>query len=224
MGEYAMYAGEEIKIGTCESMYYLRADQAHRVTPLEGNVHPIGGRDGIRFRFPWPDEDGTAPGAFEDPFRGHRLHAVRSPESVPHYTVQFKAANGYLVSLPCPEQSDSGTLTTAAGESAYRVGRNGYGGATELVQQRWYSGRLVAVLKCKGCGAMWRLPELSDAQPVIDALHAEADGYARDAERNGTAGDALHAVRLRSIADRVALGYDRERNAFAVLAQTAGAQ
>ena len=28
MGEYAKYAGERVKIGTCEDMYYLRDDQA----------------------------------------------------------------------------------------------------------------------------------------------------------------------------------------------------
>lgn len=29
MGEYATYKGQEIKIGTCEDCYYLRADQRH---------------------------------------------------------------------------------------------------------------------------------------------------------------------------------------------------
>ena len=32
MGEYASYLGERIKIGTCENMYYLRADQRHLVS------------------------------------------------------------------------------------------------------------------------------------------------------------------------------------------------
>ena len=31
MGEYARFRGAEIKIGTCESMYYLRADQRHLI-------------------------------------------------------------------------------------------------------------------------------------------------------------------------------------------------
>jgi hypothetical protein len=54
MGEYALYKGQQIKIGTCETMYYLRADQAHLVTPLPGNVDPIKDADEIRFRFPSP--------------------------------------------------------------------------------------------------------------------------------------------------------------------------
>jgi hypothetical protein len=208
MGEYALYNDEEVKIGTCEDMYYLRADQAHLVTAQPGNVDPVRDRDGIRFRFPFPDEDGIEPGGFENCQRSVRLD-VKVPQGVEHYSVQFKADNGYLVSLPCPEMASEGVLSVTADGSdhVYRVHRNGYGGAAGLVQQRYWEGLLVAVCHCKGCGTAYRLPTLEDVQPVIDALHDEADKYARTAERNGTNGDALHAVRLRTIADRVAAGY-----------------
>lgn len=55
MGEYAMYGGHQIKIGTCEDMYYLRADQAQRVRPERGSVDPFRQAPEIRFRFPWPE-------------------------------------------------------------------------------------------------------------------------------------------------------------------------
>lgn len=35
MGEYANYMGQRVKIGTCESMYYLRWDQRGKVTNSE---------------------------------------------------------------------------------------------------------------------------------------------------------------------------------------------
>jgi hypothetical protein len=58
MGEYARYNGSDIKIGTCEDMYYLRADQAHLVTaPVDGMLDPIKYAAQIRFRFPFPEED-----------------------------------------------------------------------------------------------------------------------------------------------------------------------
>ena len=58
MGEYAKHKGEEIKIGTCENMYYLRFDQRHKVKALPGNVDPNGADAyALRFRFPWPNED-----------------------------------------------------------------------------------------------------------------------------------------------------------------------
>ena len=47
MGEYAYFRGQRIKIGTCEDLLYLRADQAASVsradTPLDWH--------GYRFRF-----------------------------------------------------------------------------------------------------------------------------------------------------------------------------
>jgi len=63
MGEYALYNGKEIKIGTCETMYYLRWDQRHLVEPIKGNVNPALD-SGLRFRLPWPDEDHIEPGQF----------------------------------------------------------------------------------------------------------------------------------------------------------------
>lgn len=65
MGEYALYNGEQIKIGTCESMYYLRWDQRHNVIPLPGNVDPIKDVESIWFRIPKRDELNIEPGAFE---------------------------------------------------------------------------------------------------------------------------------------------------------------
>ena len=217
MGEYAQYNGEEIKIGTCEDMLYLRADQAHLVKPLPGNVDPVRDRDGIRFRFPFPDEDGKAPGDFDDCDRGQTLWGVKVPEGVDHYTVQFKASNGYLVSLPCPEGPQP------EGQP-YKIHRNGYGGSVKLVQQRYWEGRLVAVCQCKGCGAAYRLPDLEDAQPIIDELHREADRESRTAQQNDTPGNEAIAQRLRTIADRVAAGYavaTRYRVEFAATARSA---
>ena len=40
MGEYAKYQGEEIKIGTCEDLYYLRADQAFKVEGIDNSLDP----------------------------------------------------------------------------------------------------------------------------------------------------------------------------------------
>ena len=72
MGEYAKYNGESIKIGTCEDMYYLRADQAFQVEPEDNSVNPRDPKDAreLRFRFPFPDEDGIEPGGFEPVERG----------------------------------------------------------------------------------------------------------------------------------------------------------
>ena len=61
MGEYALYNGEQVKIGTCENLYYLRYEHRKQVQPLPNNLNPNGDEQyECRFRFPWPDEDYTA--------------------------------------------------------------------------------------------------------------------------------------------------------------------
>lgn len=165
MGEYATRRsdGESIKIGTCEDMYYLRADQRHLVTPESGSSF------GTRFRFPWPDEDGTAPGAFNgDHARSACLHGLKPPTTVDHNTVQFSAHAGYLLSLPCPEANDHKGLH-----------RNGFVGAVRLTQFRLLDdGRLVPVLMC-ACGAKWRAEEENDILEIVTACRAEADAKLR---------------------------------------------
>lgn len=221
MGEYAMYRGERIKIGTCESMYYLRAEQAGDVQPLPGNVNPTDPDDlrAIRFRFPWPDEDGIEPGALghgeyeRGPWLNLDLPALAH---VDHYSVQFKSTNaeGYLVSLPCPE-SNSPMLTVMA-ENGIRVGRNGFPGNVRLVEQAWRGGRLVGILQCQ-CGARFNLPAVEDVQPVLDKLEELAQREDRTTELMLNRGDietreqsahVASAERHREIAKRLRAGYD----------------
>jgi len=210
MGEYANLVGSggEIKIGTCENMYYLRYDQRRQIWPIRGSLNPADPETQreIRFRFPWPDEDNNAPGDFDDPMRKLRVNVTHPPE-VEHSTIQFVArAEGYLVSLPCPEGPDAET----------RVNRNGFAGPAFLTQQRVWEGRLVGVLQCT-CGIAYRLPTLDDAQPVIDDIRRQASNIRRDsagvhhlnADRGEIlAGDEQNAQRLDTIAERLAAGYD----------------
>jgi hypothetical protein len=182
MGEYAKLkgTGEEVKIGTCEDMLYLRYDQRDRVWAQYGNVDPnrADHQETIRFRFPWPDEDNVQPGKFADPFRRLAVH-VPAPEGVEHGHVQFVAQReGYNVCIPCPEGPEA--------THGLRVHRNGFPGPAFLVQQAVRGGRLVAIMECV-CGRRYNLPTLKDAQPVID-----------DIRKRG----------LSVIADRLAAGYE----------------
>ncbi len=225
MGEYAKYNGEEIKIGTCESMYYLRADQAHLVTAMSGNVDPVRDRESIRFRFPFPDEDGKAPGDFEDYDRGVRVDGplvaeiLRRFDPASHDRIQFVASqHGYNVCLPCPEAHSAGDdaygskpsegvlSLTDGSEHAYQVHRNGFRGALFVKQQRWQGDTLTTVVGC-ACGALWRLGTLADAEALIVALRSMGDHEADELNRYGSParGKFYHAI-----ADRIAAGYVRE--------------
>jgi hypothetical protein len=190
MGEYATYLGQSIKIGTCEEMYYLRADQAHKVYAESGNVDPIRDAESIRFRFPWPSEDSIAPGGFDDYDRKLSIPGMVAPAELAesHHPIQFVAqSHGYNVCLPCPE---SGTA-----EHGLKVHRNGFAGAVFLVQQRLVDGQLLPILHCT-CGMAWRVPEDESAE-IFAALEAAAL-----AERRRSFYDV--------IAERIRQGYDRD--------------
>lgn len=214
MGEYATLRrnGENIKIGTCEDMYYLRHNQRNQVTAELGSVDPNNPATAseLRFRFPWPDEDALEAG---DDGPGHRYHrgvyvpgATVPAGGVEHYTVQFKADAGYLVSLPCPEgQPDAIPGLT--------IHRNGFSGAVHLVSQKPTPDgtTLRAIFRCGGCGVMWRAETWADAEPYVVALRAEADSRDRQGQHNGTG--AADRCFWDQVADRLTDGYPEGRAA-----------
>lgn len=214
MGEYATYNGQEIKIGTCEDMYYLRADQARKVRPISGNVNPVRDAGEIRFRFPFPDEDGIEPGAFKDFNRGLAVWGIEPPVDIDHYSIQFSNAAGLLVSLPCPESND--------GKSApYKIHRNGYGGPVKIVQQRLVDGQLKLVCQCGSCGAAYRCQTIEEAEPVIEALLKQVEEMKRVAERDRRPIDA-RARFFTEMAKRIVDGYTKP-NAWTVSPQPVAA-
>ncbi len=200
MGEYATRKsdGQKIKIGTCENMYYLRYDQREQVRAESGNVDPVADAAELRFRFSWPDEDTNKPGDFDDYGRSLRIDHFDASTDVEHSSVQFSAHNGYLVSLPCPEAGAS-TITDSDGiASPLTVHKNGYGGAVHLCFHRFRPEvGLVPILKCGGCGAMWRIEDRDKIESLAVALRSDADHMPRDDARR----NYYHTV-----ADRVLAG------------------
>jgi hypothetical protein len=216
MGEYAKYQGNEIKIGTCEDMYYLRYDQRRLVRHLPGNVDPNDPETAcqLRFRFPWPDEDDCqepgSDGPGHDYERSVHIRGALTPDSFEHYPIQFQSAAGYLLSIPCPESLEK----DAQGNpmlNGYRVARNGHRGVVHLCQQKPAKDgvTLMAILKCGGCGAKWRAETWADAEPYVVALRAEGDRRHKDVwieDENGVKqyeGEKF----WHTIADRVTAGY-----------------
>jgi hypothetical protein len=192
MGEYMrrISDGARIKVGTCEDLWSLRYDQLRDVAYC-GDADPSRALDIYRFRFPWPDEDGTPPGDYADPFRELGISGVAPPEiGLEHSTCQFVSHHGYVVSLPCPESP----------EGDPRVVRNGNAGPVRLAGQAIRGGRLVAICRCGGCHVPYRVPTLEDAQPILTALRATAEWRAVN-------GDAHSARWYGTVAERLEAGY-----------------
>jgi hypothetical protein len=203
MGEYAKFNNDSIKIGTCEEMYYLRYDQRHLVQYERGSVD-LEDKETlaqVRFRFPFPSEDNIMPGGFSDHTYGIRVpDAYDMSDGLDHSLVQFRASNGYLTNLPCPESTE---WIDHAGyklhnQTAIKVHLNGYGGKAKLVQQKYVNGQLWAVCACCGCGTKWRLDQDS-GMALADSFTAEAAKMERQGLRNW--------ADYREIATRIRAGY-----------------
>lgn len=199
MGEYVkLKCGQEIKIGTCEDMYYARYEQAKKLLSTDDRkiyLKP----DTNRWRFPFPQEDNIQIGSFQDYDYGLPLCVPR--DSVfcckEHDTVSFSTGNspsmrGFNVnySLPCPANREAVAKAITAG---FRVGHlidNQV--VVEIVQQKPVAGGdLQTVLRCLWCRNKWRLGK-DEAIALTEFLR----GYSEDRK------DYYNTV-----ADRVTAGY-----------------
>jgi hypothetical protein len=122
MGEYAIRKsdGEEIKIGTCETMYYVRYEDRDKVAPLPGNVDlKDAHKYGLRFRLPIFAEDGVKPGDYQGV--GDSLPLFHKETKKPFPIEGAKPGRVYVtheesgiqVSFPCYH---GGRLPTNSGE------------------------------------------------------------------------------------------------------------
>jgi hypothetical protein len=173
MGEYAIRKsdGQEIKIGTCSSMYYLRYEDRKKVTSLNGNVDPC--KDmGLRFRIPFVDEDHILPGEYE-PFRGASLYGFEDTdlsESVGN--IQIKHESGLLVNVNCyhgeklPEKGID--------FNPFWNGKAGY--FYELRFIKTTKSGIKPIIGCRYCSKMWCC-DWSDIMPYITDVELKKRFY-----------------------------------------------
>ena len=159
MGEYARRKsdGAEIKIGTCESMYYLRLEDKDKVSPMEGSGF------GHYWRLPFPDEDNILPGDYEDYNRKERIYRENDNFTDPSTanepgTMQMHNESGLLVNVKCyhgeklPEDSKD-----------VKFHWNGKSWFLELYCLRTDGDKVFPIVACRFCGKMWRY-EWSDVE------------------------------------------------------------
>jgi len=177
MGEYANFNDEQIKIGTCESMYYLRYEDRKKVFPLEGNVNPRT-QTGLFWRLPYPEEDNIQPGRYEIYNRSERLwkregkgqfeHCVdfSDPETAEQPgTIQLTHPSGLLVNVPCYHGEK---LPYNTGD--IKVFWNGKSWSLELAFIKNVSeNEVLPIVKCRHCDSLWRY----SWNEILPYLHGE---------------------------------------------------
>jgi hypothetical protein len=168
MGEYALRKSDEveIKIGTCESMYYLRYEDRDKVSKLPNNLDPARDAIGLFFRLPFPDEDDVLAGDYKDHNRGLRLyqsvnagtasawHQDFTDESTVNEpgVIQLRhEASGLLLNVPCYHGHKLPDVV-----APMKAFWNGKGHAFELAHVKATEDGVLPVVRCRHCGGMWR--------------------------------------------------------------------
>lgn len=157
MGEYAKRRSDavEIKIGTCESMYYLRYEDRNKVEAMDGNINPSESMN-LRWRLPLPDEDNVLPGEYEDYNRAVRLYNstrgdFRFPESIKNTgIIQLTHPIGLLVNETCyhGEKLPDSTDTT-------KYHWNGKTWSWALSSVKNTKDGIKPIISCRWCNMSW---------------------------------------------------------------------
>jgi hypothetical protein len=162
MGEYAIRKsdGQRVKIGTCESMYYLRYEDRNKVTHESGNVDPMKDAESLRFRLPFLDEDEIQPGDYEDHNRGLRLYRASAVngcssdfeiEAEPGI-MQLRHESGLLLNVPCYHGAKLPEVV-----SPMKAFWNGKSWSIELYRLRPTPQGIKPIIGCRHCGEIWRV-------------------------------------------------------------------
>jgi hypothetical protein len=179
MGEYAIRKrdGQEIKIGTCERMYYLRYEDRQKVRHLHGNVNAATDLN-LFWRLPFPDEDHILPGNYDNYNRGWRLwkkdeqghcYDYSEPELAESQSsiIQLRHESGLLINVPCHHGEKLPELGNA------KAFWNDKSWSYELVAVKNTAEGVFPIFTCRHCRSLWRgtweeiLPYVADKE-----LHA----------------------------------------------------
>jgi len=181
MGEYALYNHEQVKIGTCEDMYYLRYEDRFKVSKLPGNVDPVSDATSLRFRLPFPDEDNIQPGGYEEYNRYERLYAKDDTEC---RNIHIGEDSTGIIQLT---HKDSGLLLNVPchhGQKLPEVGPNmkafwnGKGHALVLSAIRPTEEGVKPIVRCRFCDHAWRF-DWADVFPYVQGeMRARLRAYA----------------------------------------------
>lgn len=164
MGEYAKRQdGEEVKIGTCGNMYYLRYEDRVKMTAIPCSLDPQT-EERLFWRLPFPDEDDVGIGCYKDhkrglrlyqrvgndPFRTHRDFIAPACAASPGI-MQLRNDAGLLLNVQCYH----GEKLPDCGPDA-RASWNGKSWFYELASVKNVAGLLFPVVHCRFCGEAWR--------------------------------------------------------------------
>jgi hypothetical protein len=196
MGVYVkINHNDEVKLGTCEDMYYCTYEQGQGI---KHNCHgdlsagDFDSFDIFRWRFPFPDEADIAIGHHKDAFKGFLMYAPLTVMEISHTTIlmdiEKNGAPRIRYRIDCPVRN-SLNIEVFRWDHAQASGNFFF----EVVQQKpcIEGGRkeLQTVVRCPYCGSLsrlsreeverlaaWASDKPAEWQTIIDIMLA---GYSR---------------------------------------------
>ena len=162
MGEYAIRKSDnqEVKIGTCQSMYYIRYEDRTKVTKLDSSLDAATTTD-LFWRLPFPDEDNVRIGEYEEFNRGFRLYKSIPNEPCENFTfneidetpgiIQLSHKCGLLVNVPCFHGAK--LPNPPPGGQIFWNGKSWFLELTSIKNTK--EGKIRFVVSCIHCRHMW---------------------------------------------------------------------
>ncbi len=218
MGEYIKYQGKEIKLGTCEDLYYARLGQLEEAVAVDaleglgGNLNPaeyLDPKNGWRYRFPFPEEDDIDMGDFKDYNKGLVIQLQPEDygiiEGMEHNDTWHSChpkGGGYNVNIatPCPQSKDFDWTFTQQPDNAIK--KLNHSPMTwrivEITQQKQVDGEVWTVIDCPYCIGKARI----DREDALKLVHSIEVGYINC--RDATDSNKEH---YQKVIDRVMAGY-----------------
>ena len=179
MGEHIQLAnGQMFKLGTCEDLFYVSFARLQQIVAdgakgLDTDpVEYLNPASGWRYRFPWPDEQGTG-----DDY--NRAEVVTVPDGF-YDDLEHERVSTYIVPISRRGHAGGGgygvSLFNACPLSGEPVESSKVTRIVEIYEQRQIDGLLWVVCRCPYCGKMFRLPP-DEAAELVAHIRRE---YARD--------------------------------------------
>lgn len=180
MGEYIKHNGQEIKLGTCEDLYYARLDQLEQAVAvgilekIGGNLEPseyLDPKNGWRYRFPFPEEDRIQIGDFEEYDKGLVIQLQPEDygiiEGMEHseiwHSCNVKHAYNVNIAHPCSQSPEF--ETTKHSPMTWRI--------VAITQQKQVDGEVWTIIDCPYCIGKARI----DREDALKLVHSIEVGY-----------------------------------------------
>jgi len=182
MGEYVTSYGQQVKLGTCEDLYYTRLDQLRDYSPKVDVEEYLNPDNGFRYRFPFPEEDNLTIGNYDNFDKGLIISLHIDDYSLADFehrdiwtACNIEGSYNVNIALPCPQSKElDWTFTQMPDNTIKKIKHsNNNFRLVSIKQQKQVNDEVWTVIACPYCGARVRI----DYDDALKLVHSIKAGY-----------------------------------------------